>query len=232
MRSGLTLMEPAVQRPVHRTTIAEEIRERLSDEIIFGRLLPGARLDEQTLADRYGVSRTPVREALKQLAVSGLAETRPRKGMVVAVLTPMQLVLMFEALAELEAACARYAAINMTENELRQLSEVHDLGAHAVSRRDADGYARANQEFHAIILRGCHNTYLSEPGFTLRTRSIPFRRAQFHNSDARLDQSFEEHRQVLEAIKRRDDEAAYQAMRGHLAAAHNATARLLKQRSE
>lgn len=232
MRAGLTLVDEPLAHPVRRTTIAEDIRERLSDEIIFGRLVPGTRLDEQMLADRYGVSRTPVREALKQLAVSGLAETRPRKGMVVAELTPTQLVLMFEALAEFEAACARYAATNMSPEEIQQLADVHELGAQAAAMKDPDRYARANLEFHAIILRGCRNTYLSEPAFTLRARTIPFRRAQFHNNQERLSHSFSEHRLVLEAIQRRDGEAAFRAMRGHLAAAHDASAQLLRQRSE
>lgn len=229
MRTGLTLTKQrAADTPFRRTTMAEDIRERLADDILFGRLAPGTRLDEQMLADRYGVSRTPVREALKQLAVTGLAETQPRKGVVVAAVTPERLVLMFDAMAELEASCARYAALRMTDDERRQLQDVHELSVAAVHDRDADRYARLNLEFHAIILRGCHNTYLSEPAFTLRTRAIPFRRAQFHNSAERLEHSFSEHSPILDAILGGDGDAAFAAMRTHLAAAHDASAQLLR----
>lgn len=234
MRGGLSLAAlPPLEGGLRRaTTIAEEIRERLADDIVFGRLAPATRLDEQALADRYGVSRTPVREALKQLAVSGLAESRPRKGMVVAEVTPERLLLMFDALAELEAASARYAAIRMEADERRYLADVHDMASRAVESRDADRYAKLNIEFHAVILRGCRNTFLSEPAFTLRARSIAFRRAQFHNSGERVEHSFAEHRIILDAIERRDGDAAYSAMRNHLAAAQDASAQLLRARGD
>jgi len=233
MRGGLSLTSaPPPQGGLRRFTIAEEIRERLADDIVFGRLTPRMRLDEQMLADRYGVSRTPVREALKQLAVSGLAESRPRKGMVVAEMTPERLVLMFEALAELEASCARYAALRMHESDRQYLTEVHDMAALAAEARDADHYARLNVEFHAVILRGCGNTYLSEPAFTLRARALAFRRAQFHNSPLRVEHSFAEHRRVLDAILNRDGDGAFAAMRHHLAAAQDASAQLLRPKVE
>lgn len=233
MRSGLSLQSvPPLEGGLRRSTIAEELRERLADDIVFGRLAPGMRLDEQTLADRFGVSRTPVREALKQLAVSGLAESRPRKGMVVAEVTPDRLVLMFEALAELEASCARYAATRMTDDERRYLADVHNMAMLAVEKRDADHYAKLNVEFHAVIMRGCHNTFLSEPAFTLRARALAFRRAQFRNSADRVEHSFAEHRRVLDAIVHRDGDAAFAAMRHHLAAAQDASAQLLRSRTE
>ncbi len=229
MRAGLSLGEalPAT-RPLRRTTMAHEIRERLADEILFGHLAPGLRLDEQSLADRYGVSRTPVREALKQLVVTGLAETLPRKGVVVAIVTPERLALMFEAMAELEASCARYAAAEMDLDERQQLVDLHQMSVAAVEARDADRYARLNLEFHAVVLRGCHNVFLSEPAFTLRTRAVPFRRAQFHNDAERLDHSFQEHLSILQAILARDGEGARAAMRRHLAAASEASAQLLR----
>lgn len=233
MRTGLSFqVAPPRGEALRRTTIAEEIRERIADDIVFGRLTPGTRLDEQMLADRYGVSRTPVREALKQLAVSGLAESRPRKGMVVSELTPERLVLLFDALAELEASCARHAALKMTEDERRYLMDVHEMAVLAVEAGDADRYAKLNVEFHSVILKGCRNTYLSEPAFTLRTRAIPFRRAQFQNSIKRVEHSFAEHRLILDAILRRDGETAFNTMRQHLAAAHDASAQLLRPRTE
>src|SRR5689334_1128467 len=97
-----------------RITRAEELRLALADEIINGSLAPGATLEETALAQRFNVSRTPVREALRQLAASGLVETRPHRGAVVANLSHERLAAMFEAMAELEAICAGLAAERMS----------------------------------------------------------------------------------------------------------------------
>ncbi|MGS0758012.1 GntR family transcriptional regulator, partial [Roseateles sp. GG27B] len=100
-----------------RGRLADDIGSQLADEIILGQFAPGARLDEVMLAERFKVSRTPVREALKQLAVTGLIDYRPNRGAVVAQLGDAQLDAMFEAIGEMEAACARHAALRMTDPE-------------------------------------------------------------------------------------------------------------------
>ncbi len=227
--SQIPLAQPSPDQSAlgRRGTMADEIRERLADDIVFGRLEPGTRLDEQALADRYGVSRTPVREALKQLAATGLAEPRPRKGVVVTAIPPERLELIFEALAEMEASCARYASVRMTDTERRQLQDLHQLSHMAVDARDADRYDRLNMEFHAVILRGSHNSFLSDAAFSLRTRALPFRRAQFHKSAERLNQSLAEHIPIIDAILDGRGDDAFAAMRSHLAAASDASSRLL-----
>ena len=96
-------------------SLCERVFSRLADEIVLGYLLPGTHLDEQAIATRCGVSRTPVREALKQLAATGLAHYRPHRGSAVRSLSSADLDLMFEAIAELESSCARYAALRMTQ---------------------------------------------------------------------------------------------------------------------
>ena len=90
--------------------LSERLRESIEEEIATGKLLPGTRLDEVELATRFGVSRTPIREALRLLLGEGLVETRPQRGAVVAQVTPQRLIEMFEVMAELEAMCARLAA--------------------------------------------------------------------------------------------------------------------------
>ncbi len=97
--------------------LSDRIRDALTDAIASGSIAAGTALDEQNLAQRYGASRTPVREALRQLAASGLVEIRPRRGVVVARLTPQRIADMFETTAEIEAMCARLATYRMTPLE-------------------------------------------------------------------------------------------------------------------
>src|SRR5579862_1099492 len=109
-----------------RKTLAEELRLQLADEIVRGTLAPGATLDETTLARRFEVSRTPVREAIRLLAASGLVEVRAHRAAVVARPGAEQLSGMFEAMAELEALCAGFAAERMTSSERRGLEDIHE----------------------------------------------------------------------------------------------------------
>ena len=97
-----------------RELLSDRIRNVLTDEIASGALPPGLGLDEQHLADRFGASRTPVREALRQLAVTGLVEVRPRRGVIVTQTTPERIMEMFETSAEIEAMCVRLATYRIT----------------------------------------------------------------------------------------------------------------------
>src|SRR3546814_18301632 len=107
-------------------SLAQDLRDRLEEEILSGQRPPGARLDESKLAQHFGVSRTPVREALRELAAADLVVLRPRQGAVVATVTVTQLLHMFEVMAELESFCARLAARRMPAEERRHRTEVHD----------------------------------------------------------------------------------------------------------
>ena len=106
-------------------TLAERLATAIADGILSGALKPGLRLDEVGLARQHGVSRTPVREALRQLMQSGLIDMRPRKGAVVSKATPEQVESLFVAMAEIEATCARLAAMSMTPLERRRLQARH-----------------------------------------------------------------------------------------------------------
>ncbi|MFD0936218.1 GntR family transcriptional regulator, partial [Methylobacterium trifolii] len=96
---------------------AQRLRQTIEDEIVAGRIAVGARLDETQLAARFGVSRTPIREALLQLAVTGLVETKPRKGTIVSAPEPQHLLAMFETMAEIEASCGRFAARRLVPDD-------------------------------------------------------------------------------------------------------------------
>jgi len=196
--------------------LADHLHRRLEEEIFAGELVPGSRLDETRLAGRFGVSRTPVREALLKLASAGLVEMRPRQGAVVAKITVQELLQMFEVMAELEAFCARLAARRMTEAERQNLRKVHARCGKLAKRADPDAYYDANREFHEVIYAGGHNMFLEDSTRNLRNRLSPFRRFQLRHH-GRLQTSWSEHDAVVQALLDGDPERAEQALRSHVA---------------
>jgi len=201
--------------PAGKITRAEELRLQLADEIVRGVLPPGAPLDETDIARRFSVSRTPVREALRQLAASGLVETRAHRGAVVARPTLERLTGMFEAMAELEAICAGLAAERMTPVERHRLEAVHEELRVLSHAGNPDRFHEVNERFHNMIYAGSQNTYIAEMTLATRVRVQPFRRAQFRNL-GRLAKSHAEHDRVVVAIMRGDKSGAEIAMRAHI----------------
>lgn len=202
--------------PHPRRTLAEDLRLQIADEIVRGQLGPGAALDEMELARRFRVSRTPVREAIRQLAASGLIEVRAHRGAVVAKPDAERLVGMFEAMAELEALCAGLAAERMTGAERRVLEAAHEEMRALIQVGDPQRFHEVNEAFHGAIYAGAHNTYLAELTLATRVRVQPFRRAQFRNL-GRLAKSHAEHDQVVTAIMRGDRARAASLMHAHIA---------------
>jgi DNA-binding GntR family transcriptional regulator len=199
----------------NRMTLAEELRLQLADEIVRGVLSPGEGLDESELARRFGVSRTPVREAIRLLAASGLVEARPHRGAVVARPSTERIVGMFEALKELEALCGGLAAERMTGSERQKLERLHEELAALVRAGDPQRYYEVNLTFHMAIYAGSHNEYLAELTEATRARIAPFSRAQFRGL-GRLPRSHAEHQLVVDAILRGDRDGAVTAMRDHI----------------
>ena len=196
-------------------TRTESLRLQLADEIVSGLLEPGQALDEQELARRFGVSRTPVREAIRQLSASGLVQVRPHRSALVALPNLDQLHDMFEAMAELEALCAGLSARNMTAAERRALEAIHQELRGLVHQGDPLRYHERNEAFHGAIYAGTHNGYLADMTLMTRKRVAPFRRAQFRTT-GRLGGSWQEHDMVVQAILRGDRQAATDAMRAHI----------------
>lgn len=196
-------------------TLAETVRQQIADDILRGVLSPGARLDEIGLAKRFDLSRTPVREALRQLTATGLVEMRPRRGVIVSLPSDSALAEMFEVMGELEASCARLAALRMSPAERIRLELVHKRSRDAVRNSDRDSYRKINFEFHDAIYRGAHNEYLSSTTIGMRQRVGPFRRAQFTIPD-RLAKSYQEHDAIVTAVLRADAETASELMRAHV----------------
>ncbi len=196
-------------------TQADRLADAIADSVLSGEFEPGLRLDESMLAERYGVSRTPVREALRQLAATGLIDVKPRRGAMVAKATSAQLEKLFGAMAEMEATCARLAAMSMTPIERRRLQNLQETMAAIVLRDDRHAYATANVGFHTQIYLGAHNEVLADIATGLRRRVAPYRRAQFR-TEGRLSRSHAEHAAVVEAIVACDAAGAHAAMFHHM----------------
>ncbi|MCL5776305.1 GntR family transcriptional regulator [Limibaculum sp. FT325] len=194
---------------------ADLLHDKIEDLILTGDLAPGDRLDEVSLATRFGVSRTPIREALMQLAATGLIELRPRRGAVVAEVGPKRMVEMFEVMAELEAICARLAARRATPADEERIGAHHRACAAAAAASDEDAYYYENEEFHEAIDAAAHQEFLSEQTRALRRRLKPYRRLQLR-SRGRVRNSFDEHEAVVRAILAHDADAAAEAMRAHI----------------
>ncbi|MFD2205456.1 GntR family transcriptional regulator [Kiloniella antarctica] len=194
---------------------SRDLRRQLEHEILLGELTPGTRLDEVALTERFGVSRTPVREALQQLSMMQLVEIRPRRGAFVKKMSLRELVDMFEVMAELEGACGRLAADRMSDDERATLKELHKASEVMVKERDYDGYYRANVAFHEAIYKGSHNEFLSEQTKNLRNRLTPYRRLQLRQSN-RLTSSFNEHSEITEAITSGNKALAEQLLSAHV----------------
>lgn len=211
-------------KPTKRTQ-ADMIREVLSDRIVHGILRPGEALDEMGLAAEFGVSRTPVREALRQLESIGLALSRPHRGTIVTNISERELHDIFRVMAELEALCAHLSAEAMTPAECEALSHLQASGAEFVLRGDIEGYRAHNDRFHDALYAGSHNGFLEEMTRSVRRRLAPFRRMQFEALH-RVANSQREHGAVVAAILDGDGERAARAMLDHMSIVERAVDRV------
>lgn len=187
----------------------------LADEIISGEIAPGTKLDARVIAERFAVSRTPVREMFGHLAAMGLVEKRPNRGVTVANITDELLLAMYEAMSELEAACARLCAMRMTLEERQTLQLLHKDALRIVRDGTTSDYEDFNHAFHTHLYEGSHSPYLRDLALATRSRLKPFRKAQFRMPQ-RPSHSWEEHDSIVGAIMEGDGEAAARATRSHV----------------
>ncbi|GAB5464041.1 GntR family transcriptional regulator [Hoeflea alexandrii] len=196
-------------------TSSETIRHALAQRIVSGDLEPGTALDETRLAAEFNVSRTPVREALRKLGVTGLVQQSSHRRTIVAKPSDKELANIFFVMAQLETMCAGQSALTMTTRQRHFLQAKHDEMAALVRSGSGKDYTLANEAFHSAIYEGTGNSYLAELTANTRLRLQPFRRAQFE-TPGRLAASHAEHAAVVEAILRADRDTAEQAMRAHI----------------
>ena len=198
------------------TSPARSLRDKIENSILTGGFSPGERLDEVQLATRFGVSRTPVREALMQLGAIGLIDIRPRRGAFVATLGPERVFEMFEVMAELEAMAGALAARRSRSDDKLSIKGALNLCRTAAESDDTDQYYYENEVFHRSIYRASHSGFLEEQCVALHRRLRPYRRLQLRVRN-RMKASLAEHEAIVDAILAEDAEGARVLLRKHIA---------------
>jgi len=194
---------------------ADKLINQITQDISSGALRPGDQLEEAELAERFNVSRTPVREAISVMVSNGLLETRPRKGAYVRVLTPEELLDLFEVAAELEAMACRLAAGSLTEEHEKSIKIQLDKCKKAAKANDKKLYSICNLDFHDAIHQASRNKWLisqlKQTGVHLNSyRSIPY------DVRGRLAKSAEEHQEIFDAILDGNENKSSELMRSHM----------------
>ncbi|WP_026621061.1 GntR family transcriptional regulator [Ensifer sp. WSM1721] len=191
------------------------LRDEIENAILSNEYSPGERLDEMVLANRFGVSRTPVREALMQLNAIGLIEIRPRRGAVVIDPGPHRVYEMFEVMAELEGLAGSLAARRLNDEAREAITAAHKRCELSAKAGDSDDYYYANEEFHKAIYAASRSAFLQEQCTQLHRRLRPYRRLQLRVRN-RLSTSFSEHCAIVDAIFAGDGEEARRLLRAHV----------------
>ena len=197
-------------------SLGERLRRGIEDDVLAGQLAPGDIIDERDLAQRHKVSRTPVREALLQLASLGLITMQPRMPTRVTVLEPAALVQMTEVMCCLEAETARLAARRMTPQERKRLRKLQETATEVVAREDSIAFNEINWSLHQAIFDGSHNGFLALQARQLRLRLHAYR-CFLLRTGGRLLTAHLQHQAVTDAIVAGEADAAAETMRRHLA---------------
>jgi DNA-binding GntR family transcriptional regulator len=212
-------------KPLVRTALYEEVAELLRQRIYAHELEPGTWIDEQALAASFGISRTPMREALKVLASEGLVRLEPRRGCYVAELSEQDLDEIFPVMALLEGRVAFEAAAKASASDLEYLSAIHDQLERHAAANDPDHFFEANQTFHNALQEIAGNRWLKQMIDDAR-KVIKLTRRDSLRLEGRLKQSLAEHRAILAALRAHDPEQAGRAMHDHLLSGRAAVAKL------
>lgn len=206
---------PAAGNGMRAPTRSGELREQLEQMILDGRLVPGERLDEMELARRFGISRTPVREAIKSLLAIGLVETRGRQGTHVAILSIPALIEMFDVMSALEGLCARLAARRASPQERAAMRRVHEELTKAYEEGDPIAFYKVNQTFHDLLYTAAHTHFIADQAVQLRRRIGAYRlRATYQ--PGRMLSTLSEHLRIMDAIDAGNPEEAQRAACDHV----------------
>lgn len=200
---------------IARQGLTDQVASRLRTLLIEGRIAPGAKLNERVLSEQLHVSRTPLREAIKLLAVEGLVDLLPNRGAVAVMLTEADIVNTFEVLAGLESLAGRFAAQRIGDDELAELRALHYEMLAAYARRDLSNYYRLNAAIHTAINAAARNPVLSTAyaRINARVQSLRFRTNQ---NEAKWKRAVAQHEQMLEALAARDADALGRVLVEHL----------------
>lgn len=203
----------------------QSVHARLLDEIRLGQIIPGSRLRETDLAERLGISRTPVREAIRMLEADGLVVHIPRQGATLRRLSYAEVMELYEMRVVLEGTAARLAARSASEIELAELDAIHaEMQAAAA---DPALVSRLNRQFHASLLNAAKNRFLSRAMASLQRTLLILGPTTLRDA-TRVEQAGQEHAAILATLRSRDGTAAENAMRRHIEAAQQMRLRLLR----
>ena len=207
--------------------LRELVFEALREAIIDGRLRPGERLMEIQLAEELGVSRTPIREAIRKLELEGFVVMVPRKGAYVADISTKDIIDVFEIRAALEGLAAQLAAERATDEELEEMERMLVEIGEAIEARDVDRLVETDTRFHEVLFRASRNERLCQLISLLREQIQRFRiRTLSH--PARMRVALEEHRSLVEALAQRDPELARRVAQEHIESAENSLMNLIR----
>ena len=194
---------------------ADKLISDIRKEVSSGILKPGDQLEVNALAERFGVSRTPIREAIRTLVESGVLETRPRKGSFVRVLSAKQLLDLFQVAAELEGMACRLAALSLTKENVEAIERGLAKCTQAAEAQNNAEYAMANLDFHTAIHNASGNDWLIEQLRQLQINLNSYRTMPYEIR-GRLNKSTDEHKIICDAILSGDGEHACNLMRDHM----------------
>jgi len=194
---------------------ADKLISDIRKEVSSGILKPGDQLEVNVLAERFGVSRTPIREAIRTLVESGVLETRPRKGSFVRVLSAKQLLDLFQVAAELEGMACRLAALSLTKENVEVIERGLEKCTQAAEAQNNAEYAMANLDFHTAIHNASGNDWLIEQLRQLQINLNSYRTMPYEIR-GRLNKSTDEHKIICNAILSGDGEHACNLMRDHM----------------
>lgn len=195
--------------------LREVIFNSLREAIIVGELKPGERLTEVQLAEKMGVSRTPVREAIRKLELEGLVDMIPRKGAHVADLSPKDIMDVLEVRASLDGLAAALSATRITDAELKELNNICMQFISCMEKENLQGAIKKDIEFHEVIYRSSRNEKLIQMDSNLREQIHRFR-VIYLKDNSSPKELINEHADIFEAIKNRDAESARQLAERHI----------------
>ncbi|CAO4177451.1 GntR family transcriptional regulator [Methylorubrum populi] len=206
-------IEPSIG--ISRRYLHDEVADRMRELINDGELEPRARVNESELTERFGISRTPLREAIKILATEGLLELLPNRGARVASISRNELEEMIEIIAGLEATACDLACRMITDEEIAEIEAKHREMVAAWQGRDEANYFRLNREIHEAIMGASRNTKLRSLYVGLTGR-IQRSRYSAHQTEAQWAKAVEEHEQMIALLRARDSEGLASLMRLHI----------------
>jgi len=207
---------PNKRSQIVRGNLHDEVVTVLRDMIIQDELQPGTRIPESALCTQLGISRTPLREALRVLASEGLVKPLPRRGAIVAEPSPDEIQGLFYAIGAIESVCAQLACANFTELEIENVVKLHKrLVLYARGQQPSKDYFRTNQAIHQAIVKGARNAFLAELHNSLSIRIL---RARFFVdvSKSAWTRALAEHEQIAALVQRRDGRKLSELLLQHM----------------